>query len=382
MITTMLFGVGSYALAQDNIEMGADDRLVTIYENGTEKTIVTKAITVAGALEQAQIPVESADIVEPAVDTQLVAKSYSINIYRARPVVVIDGSQKIRVMTAAQSSAKIAEAAQIKVYPEDETIVDRVSDVLAEGGAGLTMTIERAIPVNLVLYGQPNEIRTQAKTVGELLKEKDIKLAANDTLSIDYSVPITSDMTIEIWRNGTQTVTVDEEIPFDTEQIKNADREIGFKEIKTPGENGKKSVTYEIEMRNGIEVARTEIQSVTTQEPKKQIEEVGTKPKVPAVPSDPGANAELGHQMMLAAGFGEDQWPCLYNLWMRESGWRTNAHNPSGAHGIPQALPGSKMGVGWESDPVVQIGWGLGYIKGRYGTPCGAWAAFQQKGWY
>lgn len=78
----------------------------------------------------------------------------------------------------------------------------------------------------------------------------------------------------------------------------------------------------------------------------------------------------------------DHQMDCLIQLWQHESGWRTNAHNPSGAHGIPQALPGSKMGAGWEDDYRVQIKWGLGYIQGRYGSPCGAWGSWQQKKWY
>jgi hypothetical protein len=80
------------------------------------------------------------------------------------------------------------------------------------------------------------------------------------------------------------------------------------------------------------------------------------------------------------------QWQCLNNLWARESGWSHKAHNRySGAHGIPQALPGSKMAVygkDWRWNPRTQIKWGLSYVKGRYGTPCGAWAAFNRKGWY
>jgi hypothetical protein len=79
------------------------------------------------------------------------------------------------------------------------------------------------------------------------------------------------------------------------------------------------------------------------------------------------------------------QFGCLKNLWNRESGWRTNASNPSGAFGIPQSLPGSKMasmGADWRTNHETQIKWGLKYIKSRYGTPCGAWSAFLNKGWY
>jgi hypothetical protein len=72
-------------------------------------------------------------------------------------------------------------------------------------------------------------------------------------------------------------------------------------------------------------------------------------------------------------------------MWTRESGWRVNAANPSGAYGIPQALPGSKMasaGPNWQTDATTQIKWGLGYIKARYNSPCDAWALWQQQGWY
>lgn len=102
-----------------------------------------------------------------------------------------------------------------------------------------------------------------------------------------------------------------------------------------------------------------------------------------AAASDPGSNQAIGQG--LAAGYGWSsggQWDCLVDLWNHESGWRTEAHNGSGAHGIPQALPGSKMGPGWESDPVVQISWGLGYIAGRYGDPCGALDHWRSYNWY
>lgn len=82
---------------------------------------------------------------------------------------------------------------------------------------------------------------------------------------------------------------------------------------------------------------------------------------------------------------GSGQWGCLESLWQRESGWRATAANPSGAYGIPQALPGSKMasaGADWRTNPETQIRWGLGYIADRYGTPCGAWSHSQSNGWY
>jgi hypothetical protein len=85
-------------------------------------------------------------------------------------------------------------------------------------------------------------------------------------------------------------------------------------------------------------------------------------------------------------GFSSSQMSCLVPLWMGESGWRVNAENASsGAYGIPQSLPGSKMataGADWQTNAATQIEWGLGYIKERYGSPCGAWGFKQGHGWY
>ena len=141
----------------------------------------------------------------------------------------------------------------------------------------------------------------------------------------------------------------------------------------------------ETETRKNEEASRSGQRSSPSAKPPSSP--AAKRPKAPVGPipascASYSGNKAIGCKMMLEAGFGLDQMPCLDKLWMKESGWRTNAHNPSGAHGIAQAKPGSKMGAGWEDDPVVQIRWGLGYIKGRYSTPCGAWSAFQSKGWY
>lgn len=106
----------------------------------------------------------------------------------------------------------------------------------------------------------------------------------------------------------------------------------------------------------------------------------------PFVTPDPGSAQAIAYGMVRARGWGDDQFSCLVALWNRESGWRVNAFNrSSGAYGIPQALPGSKMGsagADWETSAATQITWGLGYIGGRYGTPCGAWSHSQSTGWY
>jgi hypothetical protein len=101
--------------------------------------------------------------------------------------------------------------------------------------------------------------------------------------------------------------------------------------------------------------------------------------------SGPSGSPQQIAQAMLASYGWQDQWGCLDQLWQQESSWSVTAANPSGAYGIPQALPGSKMasaGADWQTDATTQIKWGLGYIQSVYGTPCAAWSHEESAGWY
>jgi hypothetical protein len=107
---------------------------------------------------------------------------------------------------------------------------------------------------------------------------------------------------------------------------------------------------------------------------------------VSAPPPDPGTAQSIGYNMLPSFGFSQStQWGCLLDLWNQESGWIYDAENASGAYGIPQALPASKMasaGADYLTDPTTQIKWGLGYISDVYGTPCEAWDHEEADGWY
>ncbi|WP_174248243.1 transglycosylase SLT domain-containing protein [Streptomyces hoynatensis] len=91
-------------------------------------------------------------------------------------------------------------------------------------------------------------------------------------------------------------------------------------------------------------------------------------------------------QAMARQIVGADQFQCFSNIVDHESGWDYTASNPSsGAYGLVQALPGSKMasaGADWQTNPATQIRWGLNYMDSRYGSPCGAWDFWQANGWY
>jgi hypothetical protein len=107
---------------------------------------------------------------------------------------------------------------------------------------------------------------------------------------------------------------------------------------------------------------------------------------VTSTPPDPGSAQSIAYNMLSSFGFNPATFfGCLKNIWDRESGWRYDAENASGAYGIPQALPGSKMvsaGADWQTNPATQIKWGIGYIKAIYGDPCKAWSFWQANSYY
>jgi hypothetical protein len=114
---------------------------------------------------------------------------------------------------------------------------------------------------------------------------------------------------------------------------------------------------------------------------------------VPATPkpdrqeSTPGKFPSVAEARAYArAKLGSTQFACLDQIGEHESGWRTHALNKSsGAYGIPQALPGSKMAViadDWRDNPVTQVKWMIRYVNGRYGSACQAWSFWQGHSWY
>lgn len=373
-LSIVLLGSMGRAMA-DNGTANDNRHMVTVYDRGTEQTIITRAHTVRQALDQAHIALDRADLVEPGLDETVVSDHFNINVYRARPVVVEDGQERIRTTTAEQSPAKIAQAAKVTLYPEDKTSLTRVDDVVEDGGAGLKLHIDRATPFTLVLYGKRLEgTRTQSGTVAAFLKEKGIKLGPKDGTSAPVTTPITAGMTLEIWRDGVQTVTQEEDVPMPTQQVQDQDHPIGFKEVRTPGKPGKKQVTYEIDMKNGKEVSRKAIQEVQTTPAVTQIEAVGVKVVLPA-----GSHEDW----MAAAGISASDYGYVNYIVSHEGGWEPckvqggaidcsyAANGGAMGYGVVQATPGNKMasaGPDWATNPITQLKWASGYAVGRYGS--------------
>lgn len=262
---------------QDKGKLSDSQRAISIYDRGEERVIVTKATTVEQALKAADISVSvGKDVVEPSLKTELVSSKYKINIYRARPVTIVDGPVRLRVTTAYQTPEQIAESAGLSLYPEDKLSINAAEDLLLDG-ADIVMEIDRATAFSFTLYGKQSEVRTHTKTVGQFLEEKKLSVGGNDNLSLSLDEPIVPGMSLELWREGKQTTTVEEEVDFPVEKIYDANQPMSYRSVQEAGEKGRRDVTYEIEIRNGQEIGRVEIASMVTQEPKKQIEVVGAK---------------------------------------------------------------------------------------------------------
>lgn len=202
--------------------------LVRVYDRGEEKTIVTNALTVRQALQAAKISIdEKMDTVEPNIDMELTGSKYQVNIFRSRPITIVDGNKRLKITTAEQTPALIAKAAGMTLYREDKTQFTNSENLLVNG-VGLVMKIERA-------------------------KQR--------------------------------TVTEEVDIDFQIEQVRDDSQPIGFKSVRQLGEKGVRKITYQVEINGEREVSRREMSSEIMRQPKKQVEIIGTKPKNPLTKS-------------------------------------------------------------------------------------------------
>lgn len=252
------------------------EKLITVYDRDEKKVILTDQNTVEAALNQAGIELGKNDRVEPGRQAELTASKFNINIYRAQPVVIVDGTKRIKTMSSYRSARQIVSHAGLDFHPEDE-VETRINFLNPGESLGIEYIVKRSKVLNLVYFGKAEQVRTQAATVGEFLDSKKIILTKKDQINLGRSAPITNDMTLEIWQEGKQEVIVEEEMNFPVRAISDHNRPIGYRSIEKPGVKGKRMVVYEIEVRNGREVNRKEISHVVISEPVEQTEVVGVR---------------------------------------------------------------------------------------------------------
>jgi len=351
-----------------------DSHVVYLFDGGKKQTLDTRATTVGDLVHRLPLKLIPEDVVEPSLSTPIVEDNFRINVYRARPVTVVDSTNKVVTVTAQKSPRVVAQNAGVTVYPEDN--VSFAQGSVATNTIGEEVILARATPINFKLYGTPLTIRTQAKTVAELLKERGVQLTKDDVLTPSLDTPLTADMQVNLVRNGTQVVTIQEDIPAPVQYVSDANLSLGATAVRQAGAVGKKATTYQIVTQNGIESSRTVLQSTIVQAAVPQIIAAGT---VVDVNGDKSS-------LMSAAGISSGDYGYVNFIISHESGWcATKWQGEYGGcpayHGAPtssytgyglcQSTPGYKMasaGADWATNPITQLRWCSGYANTRYGS--------------
>jgi uncharacterized protein YabE (DUF348 family) len=350
-------------------------RQVTLEVDGTTSEVTAFGRTVADVLDATGVTVGEHDTVVPALDAQA---SGRISVQHARAVEVeVDGATRT-VWTTATTVGGVVDQLGLR---------DSRSSVSRSASLGRdVLRLSTVKDVHVDVDGSALDISTSGVTVREALADAGVVLGDHDRVSVPLDAAAVDGLVVMVTRVQTVIGSEQTTTPFETVRQDDSSLMKGKEVVASKGRDGQQVVTYEAYLADGQEIGRTVLTSSVLVAATPQVVRVGTQ-ELPAVAAvEPGTAREIGLQMVLARGWDQQQFACLDSLWTRESNWRSNAANTStGAYGIPQALPGSKMasaGADWQTNAATQISWGLGYIAGRYGTPCDAWASFQSKGWY
>jgi uncharacterized protein YabE (DUF348 family) len=375
---------------------------VTIDVDGDAVEVSTFGRTVGDVLADAGIDTGNRDLVAPALDAAVVDGGEIVVRHGRQIDVEVDGDTR----TVWTTALTVGEAmGDLGVRGEGARVSASRSSALGRGDV-LRVSTEKTLHV--AVDGTVVDAVTAAPTVREALQEAGLVLGERDHVSVPLEATTVDGLVVQVTRAVAATVTEVEVLPFTESVVEDPTLTVGERRVETEGQAGERQVVYATETLGGAEIARSVVSDMRVREPVNQVVKLGTKPVPVVVPStpaspargggsapaapaapidvDPGSAQGIARDLAAGRGWGDDQFSCLVQLWNRESGWRVNAENrSSGAYGIPQALPGSKMASvadDWRTNPATQITWGLNYIGGRYGTPCGAWGSFQSKGWY
>lgn len=256
----------------------AEVKRVEVYVDGQTKTVPTRASTVGELLKRINITLQKEDVVEPGINSPILEDDFKISVYKAKPVTVIDeNGQTVTAKIAESTPHALAAKAGFKVYSEDDISFAQPDLALNDGFVGDLVLIKRSVPVTINLYGKDILTRTLAKNVGDLLGEKSISINPEDKFVPNLKTAIKKNMKIFILRPGQKIVNEEEQIVPPTEVRYDATLDVGVSKVIDEGKPGIRVVTYQIEVKKGKVVSRSEIQSVISVQPKPRIVVEGTK---------------------------------------------------------------------------------------------------------
>ena len=285
-------------------------------------------------------------------------------------------------------------------------------------GIGVTATNVKLTNVKIILSnGYEMTVLTTKTKVSEILEENHISVQAEENVYPRLHEEITDNRTIRISEEELNideiaeienTITKEEilssygtivekliteqvAIPYETITKEATGEGTKVNKLVQNGVDGLKEVTYKVKYKDDEEIERIEISSTIIREPVDKIVEVTTFQVTSRGAGERATGSKAEYQAYAKKrceeyGWSETDFNCLVLLWNRESNWNPFAQNKSsGAYGIPQSLPASKMssaGADYLTNYATQIDWGLSYINGRYGSPSEAWRHSQNTGWY
>ena len=215
-----------------------------------------------------------------------------------------------------------------------------------------------------------------------LSRSKAIVIAAAGALSVATGASATA----ATWSQGTQGHAAGSDGPTEiAHEAAGAPRLAVADQVARPvaGAGNQQGDAALVQHAFQLRLIQTRAAIARRQAARKRAAELAASQAVPAASSSP---RQIAQAMLGSFGWSSSQFSCLDPLWEHESRWSVTSANPgSGAFGIPQALPGSRMasaGPDWQTRAANQITWGLQYIRGTYGSPCAAWSHEQAAGWY
>lgn len=410
------------------VGVASSHREVIVEVDGVSRPVQVWGTRVADALRASGLELSSHDLVSPAMD-RAVRAGDTVVVRRAHAhELVIDGVRRTVWSTSSSADAILADAAAAST--QVMMAADRSSSraVLPLVSRPRTVLLRDGAASSRVRLAPGQDVRQALAAAG-------ISLTPNDRVRV---ASVDGALQILVQRVTRGEVTTESVTPVEERREESADMFEGESKVVDTGAEARVQRREWRETVEGEVIHSALLEERVLSEAKPRIVRIGTKKATPealaAAGIDPKAKLEerteadgtvsllyrarlgslsspseaaaaggasapnvplvysgddprtVAKQMVAARGWGDGEFQCLVALWNRESHWNPYAENPySGAYGIPQALPGTKMasaGADWRTNPVTQITWGLGYIAGRYGTPCGAWQHSEAIGWY
>ena len=375
---TALALVGGMAAASSS-----QQRDVTLRVDGQAKVLATSEATVGDVLEAEGITLGAHDAVLPTEDAR-VTDGLAIDVRYGRPLTLTLDGESRKIWTTARS---VQEALGFLRLDEPDSAVS-VSRSASIGRDGLSVDVVTAKDVTLVSGGKETPVRF-AGTVEELLASKGITPDDDDILSQPATDLLTDGMRVEFTDVEVKSSTKDVKVPFEKTKKKSDELLQGEEKVTTKGVDGLKRETYRDVYHDGKKVSSKKQSEKVLKKPVDQVTTVGTKKPAPTpgsmpddLPATTGKRTGTKYDWMRAAGIPESQWQYVDYIVSKESGWNPNAKNrSSGACGLAQAYPCSKLGPNW-NDPVVALRWQYNYVNKRYGGYAGAYKFWRANRWY